>query len=119
MGGHRIPAPRGRVPKVPVKIFGLQRTGTNLAAALLSRNFQVKLIEHGTEWKHGRVGDASRTWNGSPVGFVLCVRNPYSWLVSCYRYFTKALGRDPTLPPQFAQDPPSSLESFVKSPSYE
>lgn len=117
MSGSRAAATGA--PSVPVKIFGLQRTGTNLMAALLARNFRVRRLVRGTEWKHGHVRNPSHAWNGTPVRFILCVRNPYSWLLACYRYFTKAVGRDPTLPPQFAQDPPPSFESFVTLPSYE
>ena len=38
---------------IPFKVFGLQRTGTNLMVALLTRNFVVRSLEIGAEWKHG------------------------------------------------------------------
>jgi len=104
---------------IPFKIFGLQRTGTNVMAALLTQNFYAKSIERWTDWKHGRVEELLVSWNGVPVRYVVCARNPYAWLVSCYRYFQKAIGRDPTLPPQFVQNPTISFEQFLTTSSYE
>ena len=56
---------------------------------------------------------------GQAVRFVLCVRNPYAWLVSCFRYFRKAVGRDPSLPAQFRDDPSQTFEQFLKQACYE
>jgi hypothetical protein len=104
---------------VPFKIFGLQRTGTNLVAELLRRNFLAKSIEPWTDWKHGRVQELVVRWKDLPVRYVICGRNPYAWLGCCYRYFKKAVGRDPTLPQQFQQNPEMSFEQFVRTASYE
>ena len=102
---------------IPVKIFGLQRTGTNLSAALLAKNFHVEVLGEGTGWKHGRVLRLPARRNGEAVRFVVCVRDPYSWLVSCYRYFKKAFGRDKTLPVGFS--PLMSFDLWVTRSSYE
>lgn len=104
---------------VPFKVFGLQRSGTNLMVALMERNFHTHSLEIGAEWKHGVVEQPDRTWNGAAARFVLCVKNPYAWLVSCYRYFQAAHGADGTVAPQFRADPSMSFEEFVLGPSYE
>lgn len=106
------------VEQIPFKVFGLQRTGTNLMVALMTRNFHVHSLEIGAEWKHGPVRRADRAWNNSPARFVLCVRNPYAWLYSCYRYFRRANGVDRTVAPQFKRDPSVSFEEFVLTPTY-
>lgn len=103
---------------VPFKMFGLQRTGTNLMVALMLRNFDVHSLESGTEWKHGPVKMPQRTWNRQPARFVLCVKNPYAWAVSCYRYFRKAKGVDATVAPEFLAKPSMSFEEFVTGPTY-
>jgi FkbM family methyltransferase len=104
--------------RVPFKVFGLQRTGTNLMVALLTRNFQVHSLEMGAEWKHGPVKRPDRIWHDTLARFVLCVRNPYAWLHSCYRYFRRANGSDGTVAPQFKRDPSVTFEEFVLTPSY-
>ena len=104
--------------RVPYKIFGLQRTGTNLMAALLERNFRVLSLEPRTEWKHGPVGKVQRTWQGQAVRYVVCVRNPYAWLVACYRYFQKVKGLDRSIAPQFERNASMSFDEFVMTPSY-
>jgi hypothetical protein len=102
----------------PFKVFGLQRTGTNLMVALMQQNFHVYSLEHDGEWKHGPVREAARQWNGRPVHFVLCVKNPYAWAVSCFRYFRRAHLTDSTVAPQFRADPSMSFEQFLAGPHY-
>jgi hypothetical protein len=104
---------------IPFKVIGLQRTGTNLMVALLARNFHVHSLEIGAEWKHGPVEQPDRQWNNTPARFVLCVKNPYAWLTSCFRYFRVATGADSTVAPQFVRDPAMPFEEFVLTPSYE
>src|SRR5579859_5248770 len=104
---------------VPFKVFGLQRTGTNLMRALLSLNFRVEYLEESASgWKHGPLRLPGGMWNGKPARFVHCVKNPYSWAVSCYRFFRASHGSDPTMAPQFQVDPTMSFEEFVITPSY-
>lgn len=110
--------PPATAGQIPFKVFGLQRTGTNLMVALMTRNFHVHSLEMGAEWKHGPVRRTERIWNDSPARFVLCVRNPYAWLYSCYRYFRRANGSDRTVAPQFKRDPSVSFEEFVVTPTY-
>jgi hypothetical protein len=105
---------------MPFKVFGLQRTGTNLMQALMQKNFQVRyLSEASTGWKHGAPQPACFIDGGSKTRFVFCVKNPYAWLVSCYRYFCRAHTTDQTVAPDFKRDPSMSFAEFVCSPSYE
>jgi hypothetical protein len=101
------------------KVFGLQRSGTNLAQHMVETNFLAQCLdEASTGWKHGPVRLPGGTLRNHPVYFVLCVKNPYAWAVSCYRYFQQSFGMDPTMPPQFIADPRMSFERFVRSPHY-
>jgi hypothetical protein len=104
---------------IPFKVIGLQRTGTNLMVALLARNFHVHSLEIGAEWKHGPVEQPDRRWNHTPARFVLCVKDPYAWLASCFRYFRVAIGTDSTVAPQFVRNSSMPFEEFVLTPSYE
>jgi hypothetical protein len=99
---------------LPVQVVGLQRTGTNLAVYLLKNNFKAICID--IFWKHGLVGNAAHKWNGLPVRYVLCVKNPYAQLVSCYRYFQRCVGQDPTMPQQFHAA--LSFADFLRTPCY-
>lgn len=101
------------------KVFGLQRSGTNLTQALLSKNFHVQYLDsHDTGWKHGPLRLDGGLWRGLPVRFVLCVKSPYAWAVSCYRFFQNSRGCDPTMAPQFQKDPSMSFEEFLLTPHY-
>jgi FkbM family methyltransferase len=114
-----MPAVTSQHP-IPIKIFGLQRTGTNLMQALLTRNFHVKYLQEGpTGWKHGPPSRVCFAYKGIPTRFLLCIKNPYAWLVSCYRYFCRAGGADLTIPKQFVADPRMSFEEFVRRRTYE
>src|SRR5205085_704151 len=103
---------------IPFKLFGLQRTGTNLMQLLLGRNFNTISCESGTEWKHGKVADPARTLHGELLRFILCVKNPYAWLDSCYRYFQRSWRADRTVAPQFKSNPTMSFPDFVRSATY-
>ncbi|WP_417730717.1 hypothetical protein [Rosistilla oblonga] len=70
-----------------VKIYGLPRTCTNLAAVLLRKNFDVAVYANELGWKHG----PNLMWCGDKVKgerlvYVFCTRHPYAWLVSAYRF---------------------------------
>lgn len=39
-----------------IKIYGLQRSGTNYLKALLEHNFDVRVLQNIGGWKHGKVG---------------------------------------------------------------
>ena len=44
---------------IPLKMFGLQRTCTNVVLKGLVRNFHIDSQEIGREWKHGPIGKAA------------------------------------------------------------
>jgi hypothetical protein len=101
------------------KVVGLQRTGTNLMRALLERNFLVDYLEEAsTGWKHGPLRNPNGVWDGIAARFVLCVKNPYAWAVSCYRYFCRDRGADVTICPHFIRKPAESFEDFAHRPHY-
>ena len=101
-----------------VKIFGLQRTGTNLASRLLTTNFHVHVLSERepdfTGWKHGRMERGE--WSDL-ADYVLCVKHPIAWLCSCYDYFQRDFGKDTTICPHFRRD--MSLKDFCHSRHYE
>lgn len=102
---------------IPFKLFGLQRTCTNLVRYALIRNFHVASLERGMEWKHGfikKVDTLKR--NDEPVRVVVCVRNPYAWLSSCYRYFCRCKETDGTVCRRFHRG--QTFVAFVVSPHY-
>lgn len=103
---------------IPFKLFGLQRSGTNLAWLLILENFKAISLEHGNEWKHGYISDNHRSWteDGQPVRLVICIKNPYSWLVSCYNYFKVQKDVDPSIDRNFQGT--WDFAQFVQSPSY-
>lgn len=100
----------------PFKLFGLQRTGTNLLRHLMLENFTVRSVELGTEWKHGWVEDPRRECGGQPVIFIVCVKNPFAWLWSCFEYFGRAAGVDLTVPDTFEKG--LSFHEFLHTSAY-
>lgn len=72
-----------RVP--PFKVYGLQRSGTNITAYAISHYFVAFQCTRGYGWKHGLVRAFTRFWDGEPIRLVFCIRNPWAWLVSFYR----------------------------------
>lgn len=72
--------PSESVPSI--KVFGLQRTCTNVVLKGLKANFFVASRERGREWKHGEIG---RSGQDIPV-IVCCFREPLAWLVSMYHW---------------------------------
>ena len=103
------------MPAGAVAIFGLHRTGTNLEAEILSRNFGVETLPRSRAyWKHGRYYPHAFAAN---TGFVLCVRHPIWQLASFYRYCLRDHAIDDTLHPQFRPD--MSFAEFITSPCYD
>lgn len=99
------------------KLFGLQRTCTNFMLRAMLDSFLVESLERGWEWKHGPIGPvAEHRHNGRPALVVVCVRNPYAWMESCFRYFAGHPG-DTSHCPNFR----SSWEfaTFVTSAHYQ
>jgi len=69
-----------------IKIYGLQRSGTNYLSHLMNENFQnTKVLVNLGGWKHGFY---SVPWSvGKEVHVLIIVKSPYSWLVSMYKYW--------------------------------
>jgi hypothetical protein len=69
-------------PVPSVKMFGLQRTCTNVVLKGLKANFFIASRERGREWKHGKIG---RSGQDIPA-IVCCFREPLAWLLSMYHW---------------------------------
>ncbi|TWT91909.1 alpha-mannosyltransferase [Neorhodopirellula pilleata] len=70
-----------------VKIYGLPRSCTNLISHLLRLNFATDVLQNQLGWKHGpNLWCQGDQIHGNPLKFVICVRHPYSWLASFYRF---------------------------------
>lgn len=65
--------------KMPVKIYGLPRSGTNFLEFMLDRNFALRVMLFKYGWKHG-VPELH------PLPSFFVVKNPYSWLWSVYNF---------------------------------
>jgi hypothetical protein len=64
-----------------VKIYGLLRSGTNYAEALLRQNFYVECLPPWKQgWKHGPCQYADT------ILYVFLVKDPYAWLVSFHNW---------------------------------
>ncbi len=92
-----------------IKIFGLQRTGTNYVTDLINRNFKnTKVLVNIGGWKHGTYQTPPIV--GRELDVVIVVKNPYSWLRSMYDYWgperKKNIGPDLT---------DTAFEQFVRS----
>lgn len=69
-----------------IKIFGLQRSGTNYLTDLINRNFKnTRVLVNIGGWKHGTY--CAPYVLGQEVDVVVLVKNPYSWLRSVYEYW--------------------------------
>lgn len=68
-----------------IKLYGLQRSGTNYIARLIEKNFRnVRVWHNGPDekfWKHGPPQEAP-----GMDGYLLLVKNPFAWVVSYRKY---------------------------------
>lgn len=92
-----------------IKIYGLQRSGTNYLSTLLQKNFDVEVWMNLGGWKHGFINkNPSKDeifnntdyltklkykdeyiidlFSNKQVNFLCIVKNPYNWLIS-YKKF--------------------------------
>ena len=67
-----------------LKQYGLHRSGTNFLRVILQENYHVTVLTTEGGWKHGRFELVQKL--GHELDCLLCVKNPYSWLVSLHRY---------------------------------
>ena len=68
-----------------IKQYGLRRTGTNLLAFLLTKNYDVKVHVDTLGWKHGPMRHAAMGRPELPT--VIMTRHPLSWLPSMWRVY--------------------------------
>jgi len=89
---------------IPFKLYGLQRTCTNLVRRLLLDNYHTRSLEDQLEWKHARITSAGRLFDGEALRLVICAREPLAWLPSCFAYFRQHRRADGTICPAFGRD---------------
>lgn len=104
--------------KKAFKLYGLQRTCTNLTKRLLTRNLDIASAEKGNPWKHGTVGDFPKEHKGSPLHLVICYKDPYAWLYSMYKF--AASNKDPIDTTKDAKFKLGwTFSEFLRAPHYE
>jgi len=81
------------------KLFGLQRTATNLVWRGVTENFEVESAEIGGEWKHGPIGRSAE----AGCAIIVCTRHPLAWLDAMYRFSMEIDDRDGC--PHFRRSP--------------
>lgn len=69
--------------KLNVKIYGLQRTGTNYAQKLLELNYHINIWVNKGGWKHGVYCLSSRL--NEEVDCLVIAKHPLAWLDSWHR----------------------------------
>lgn len=72
-----------------IKIYGLKRSWTNLAAWLIDHHLVGARAWHeGPGWKRGDLGDKHNVPARLPAvdGYLFCVKDPYGWVASMRRY---------------------------------
>jgi len=92
-----------------VKVYGIQRSGTNLLERLLERNFKCRNLVHCLGWKHGPKRDyakmldhyiqrsdkhivsfnkdvLARIIRQNDVRAIAISKHPYAWIVSASKY---------------------------------
>lgn len=95
-----------------IKIHGLQRSGTNYLSHLVNENFDhVQVLVNLGGWKHGHY---MAPWAiGKEVHVLVIVKNPYSWLVSAFKYW------GPNKPLKIGPDLDGvSFDDFVRNRCY-
>jgi len=88
-----------------IKIYGLQRSGTNYVSYLMNENFiNSKMLVNIGGWKHGHYIPCDKS------NVITVFKNPYAWLWSVYKYWgpDKKLNIGPNLENV-------SFEEFIKS----
>lgn len=86
---------------INIKLYGLQRTGTNYCLNVLCENFErtARVLDNGLGWKHGPVVDPE-AWlkrhdkhlselrgETRRVCVLMLTKNPLAWFVSFARYY--------------------------------
>jgi hypothetical protein len=98
-----------------IKVWGLQRTGTNLVQLLLKENFNLKVLGDEYGWKHS-LPISPVEFKELDVFHLVLSRNPYTWPLACYNLF-KRIPEEWTHCPRFKQR--WSFEEFLQNPHYQ
>lgn len=71
-----------------VKMFGLQRSGTNYLEKLMIENYDVKIHTNKGGWKHGKYmkGKMIKAF-GHEIDCLFISKNVYSWLWSAFKHW--------------------------------
>jgi hypothetical protein len=72
-----------------VKLYGAFRSGTNFVKSVLELNYDAWVRTRAGGWKHGPVPavfEGSGDWAPSAAPILGVVKDPWSWLVSFWRY---------------------------------
>lgn len=75
--------------RIPFQLYGLQRTGTNLAVRYMTEFFNGRRVVHG--WKHG-----NPIWE-PPLKTIITVKDPKSWVWSFWRWCNVQKGATPKM----------------------
>src|SRR3990172_7273443 len=81
--------------KVPMKLYGLQRSGTSYVANLIKKNFGDEVEFDTTGWKHGHY--CAYTYSDKEPNIIIVSKNPYAWMTSTYKYWKELEGVGPDL----------------------
>lgn len=80
--------------KKKIAVLGCFRSGTNYSKSLLELNFDCNVRNNLFGWKHGFVpivsSDSNVTYETSYDAAYFVTKNPFSFLVSLYRYYKDA-----------------------------
>lgn len=91
-----------------IKLYGLQRTCTNITKVGLKTFFNANITE-AYGWKHSFISDKLP----EDVNVVICVKNPFAWLDSMYRW---GFHKDATHCPHWNKA--WDFDTFLHSPHY-
>jgi len=101
---------------IPIKVLGLQRTGTNYISKLLTKNFPQIEIDENHGWKHGPY--CGYLFDEPSV--IVVSKNIYAWLPSVWKYWKLNQGLGPDLSnlsfEEFVLSSPVYLEGSIDVP---
>ena len=94
------------------KLFGLQRTCTNVVRWLIRYYLNGDDTEHGSEWKHGIIKETAYK---KDVKIIVCTKDIHAWLHSIWSYFRNC--HDGQRCPH--HDRNCSLRQFIRNQHYQ
>ncbi|MBD3322743.1 MAG: hypothetical protein GF350_16700 [Chitinivibrionales bacterium] len=85
-----------------VKIFGLQRSGTNFLSILLQENYNARILVTTGGPKHDHYQVPLHL--GMELKSIVCTKNPYAWIASIHKYCKE----------HNLQDNPPPIKDFIR-----